>query len=278
MKIPFRKLAGKILPAIGLLLICSCEHIQIYSLNIPPSHIVKTEEKNLPPPPPPVQEKNVVETPAEPEPAITPPSPPEEEKAEEERKPFFGPDIPENKKISYEVKEDDTLASIAEKFKTTAEAIQMFNGMDENDLRLTPGQNIRIYKGNWKIKISKKEHKLHLCDGNEIYKTYGICTGENGRTPVGTFEISSKMKNPTWLCKGRLYPFGHKENKLGTRWMSLKPTEVTNFKFTGYGIHGTWRPECIGKSWSNGCVRMKNEDIQELFAIIPHKTEVIIEE
>lgn len=278
MKILLGKLTGRILFASGLFLVCSCEHIQIYSLNIPPvsSDYVK---RPAPQEPMPVHEA-VVETPAEPEPEEMTPSVPEKKGEEEkkEKRPFFGPDIPESKKISYIVEEGDTLASIAEKFKATAGAIQMFNGMDENDLRLMPGQNIRIYKGNWKIRISRREHELYLYDGDGIYKVYGICTGENGRTPSGRFEISSKLREPVWLYKGRFYPFGHKENKLGTRWMSIKPTGKTDPKLTGYGIHGTWRPECIGKSQSNGCVRMKNEDINELFAIIPHKTEVIIEE
>ena len=64
---------------------------------------------------------------------------------------------------------------------------------------------------------------------------------------------------------------------LGTRWMSLKATGDTNKSLHGYGIHGTWKPETIGTKSSNGCIRMKNEEVNELFSIVPYNTPVKIE-
>jgi lipoprotein-anchoring transpeptidase ErfK/SrfK len=46
----------------------------------------------------------------------------------------------------------------------------------------------------------------------------------------------------------------------------------------GYGIHGTWDNSAIGKAESQGCVRMRNEDVEELFALLPLKTAVVITE
>ena len=61
--------------------------------------------------------------------------------------------------------------------------------------------------------------------------------------------------------------------------MLLKPTEKSNKNLKGYGIHGTWDRESIGKARSNGCIRMLNEQVEELFRIIPLATPVeIIEE
>jgi len=45
---------------------------------------------------------------------------------------------------------------------------------------------------------------------------------------------------------------------VGTRWLGLSRK--------GYGIHGTNNPRSIGKSASHGCVRMRNLDVEDLFA------------
>ena len=44
----------------------------------------------------------------------------------------------------------------------------------------------------------------------------------------------------------------------------------------GYGIHGTDHPESIGKAASHGCVRLRNEDIEKLYDMVPVGTPVYI--
>ncbi len=44
----------------------------------------------------------------------------------------------------------------------------------------------------------------------------------------------------------------------------------------GYAIHGTNKPETIGQSVSHGCVRMRNEDIERLYPMVPVNTPVYI--
>lgn len=44
----------------------------------------------------------------------------------------------------------------------------------------------------------------------------------------------------------------------------------------GYALHGTNRPETIGQSVSHGCVRLRNEDIQQLYTMVPIGTPVYI--
>jgi lipoprotein-anchoring transpeptidase ErfK/SrfK len=46
----------------------------------------------------------------------------------------------------------------------------------------------------------------------------------------------------------------------------------------GYGIHGSTDPSSIGKQATAGCVRMHNRDVEELYAIVPVGTEVVIED
>jgi lipoprotein-anchoring transpeptidase ErfK/SrfK len=65
------------------------------------------------------------------------------------------------------------------------------------------------------------------------------------------------------------------DNILGTRWMNLRPTGETP-RLKGYGIHGTWDNNSIGKAESAGCIRMRNEDVEELFMLVPENTPVVI--
>ena len=49
-------------------------------------------------------------------------------------------------------------------------------------------------------------------------------------------------------------------NPLGTRWLGLSRK--------GYGIHGTNRPNSIGRNASHGCIRMRNREVEELFKMV----------
>ncbi|MDD2679723.1 MAG: L,D-transpeptidase, partial [Candidatus Omnitrophica bacterium] len=102
----------------------------------------------------------------------------------------------------------------------------------------------------------------------EIIKTYIVSTGKDNSTPVGNFKITSKLINPVWFKTGAVVPAGSPENILGTRWMGLN--------MPSYGIHGTTDPQSLGKPVTQGCVRMANSDVEELYAIIPIGTEVTI--
>ena len=191
---------------------------------------------------------------------------------------LFMTDVPSPEKELYTIKEGDNLITIAKRFGTTVEAIQKSNGMKPSNPIIFPGKTLYIYTGDWDIKVSKKHFRLYLYDGEELFKVYRIGIGRQGRTPTGTFKITTKQKEPVWYNEGRSIKYGDKENVLGTRWMALKPTGTTNTNLKGYGIHGTWEPETIGTESSNGCIRMKNEDVNELFSILPYYTKVAIKD
>jgi lipoprotein-anchoring transpeptidase ErfK/SrfK len=44
----------------------------------------------------------------------------------------------------------------------------------------------------------------------------------------------------------------------------------------GYALHGTNNPASIGQSVSHGCIRLRNEDIQTLYEMVPVGTPVFI--
>ena len=127
---------------------------------------------------------------------------------------------------------------------------------------------LKVVKSQFKIAVDKSENTLKLYQGDEWLKTYRVATGEKNSTPVGTFTIETKLVNPVWYKTGAVIAPGDPENILGTRWMG--------FSLSSYGIHGTTLPETIGKQASAGCIRMRNADVEELFDIVPRKTEVTV--
>ena len=170
--------------------------------------------------------------------------------------------------IFYFVAPGDSLNKIAREFNTTVELISKINMLKSGIIR--PGMKLKIWTGKFSVLVDKSQNILMLKSDNEIIKAYTVSTGRNNSTPVGTFKIKDRIVNPPWFKPGTAKPIpsGNPENILGTRWLG--------FDLPSYGIHGTTDPKTLGEQVTNGCVRMKNEDVEELFSLLPPDTEVTI--
>ena len=180
-------------------------------------------------------------------------------------------------KETYIVKRGDSVDRIAKKFSSTVDLVKKGNNLRDANL-IKSGDMMRVFTGRFALSISKSRRDMVVSMNGTFFKRYGVGTGKFGKTPVGTFVISDKIKEPVWWRPdGREVPFGEKENILGTRWMKLRPTGDTP-PVKGYGIHGTWDDSSIGKAESAGCVRMRNREVEELFVLLPLGTKVLISE
>jgi len=184
---------------------------------------------------------------------------------------------PMPEKEDYLVKRGDSLGAIANRFGTTVALIQK-NNRTANPNLIKIGDRLRVFTGKFELLANKTTHEMVVLMNGEFFKRYKVGTGVYGRTPVGTFAVREKIAEPTWWPPdGREVPFGHKDNILGTRWMSVRATGDTP-DVRGYGIHGTWEPDSVGKASSAGCLRMINAEVEELFVYIPIGTPLRIEE
>ena len=168
--------------------------------------------------------------------------------------------------LVYEVKSGDNLTTIAKKHGVTVGQIEQASGISSD--RLSVGQKLKIPQYKLSILVDKSDNTLTLKGGDQVIKVYSVATGKDNSTPVGTFKITTKLENPTWFKAGAVKKPGDADNQLGTRWMG--------FDLAHYGIHGTIAPESIGTQATAGCVRMKNEEVEELYKIVPPGTEVTI--
>jgi lipoprotein-anchoring transpeptidase ErfK/SrfK len=119
------------------------------------------------------------------------------------------------------------------------------------------------------IVVSIPERKLALVQGGQVLKLYDVAVGKPSTpTPQGKFVVINRIPHPTWYGpQGPVAP--GKNNPIGTRWMGLSKD--------GYGIHGTNAPSSIGHAASHGCIRMRQQDLEELFDLVPVGTTVEIE-
>lgn len=173
--------------------------------------------------------------------------------------------------IVYRVTQGDNLTRIAKKHKSSVEMMRHVNKKTSDEIFI--GRDLKVVPGMPYIEVYKNSYFLVVYLANHLYlQSYEIGLGKDNKTPVGSFTIKVKQKNPDWYTeeKGKTIkiPFNDPRNTLGTRWMG--------FNHDGIGIHGTKEPESIGKSMSNGCVRMKNEEVDQLFEIVGLGTQVSI--
>ncbi|KAF0244528.1 MAG: ErfK/YbiS/YcfS/YnhG family [Planctomycetota bacterium] len=175
----------------------------------------------------------------------------------------------------YVVKSGDLVVTIAKKHKVDQGVISRVNKIQNGMIRA--GQRLKVLTTKASIEVSIKRVWLRLWyNGKLLARQYPVCTGnlEESPTPFGDFSVSTKLVNPEWTRAGqRAVPAEDPENPLGTRWMGFAEPG-----FTSYGIHGTRKPETIGKHESNGCVRMRNENVEELFDLAGAGTRISIHE
>jgi lipoprotein-anchoring transpeptidase ErfK/SrfK len=109
-----------------------------------------------------------------------------------------------------------------------------------------------------RIVVSVPDRKLALLEGDRVIKIYDVAVGATvSPSPSGEFQIVQRLENPTYYKPGVVIGPGA-NNPLGPRWIGLS--------VKGFGIHGTNHPDSIGKNASHGCIRLRNHDIEDLFA------------
>jgi L,D-transpeptidase ErfK/SrfK len=124
-------------------------------------------------------------------------------------------------------------------------------------LTMLAGLTVTAAEPQRKVIVSLTERKLALMVDGKITEVYPVAVGKpKTPTPEGTFQIVSRVPDPTWWGPGKVVAPGP-GNPLGNRWIGLSQK--------GYGIHGTNAPRSIGKAASHGCIRMRKADVEALF-------------
>jgi lipoprotein-anchoring transpeptidase ErfK/SrfK len=140
------------------------------------------------------------------------------------------------------------------------------------------------------IIIDKSSYELYVYDKIGWFATYPVVFGNNTlddkkiegdrNTPEGSFKIANKRVHEKWdRYMGLNYPTQESLAKFNRRKQTGEvPSNAS--PGGGIGIHGTWPNEDYVidryKNWTNGCISLKNEDVEDLYSYVPVGTPVTI--
>ncbi|GEM_PF-3577935 len=125
-----------------------------------------------------------------------------------------------------------------------------------------------------RVEVSLSQRQVIVYRGSFEVKRYPVAIGKSGwETPTGNFLITQMLQNPAWKnpITGDILPPGDRENPLGPYWIGFWTQG-----WIWYGFHGTNEPESVGQAITHGCLRMYNEDVEELFSQVRIGTVVTI--
>lgn len=143
--------------------------------------------------------------------------------------------------------------------------------------------------GALEIHIDKSDHRLDVVAGDRVLKSFTVAIGSGGEgpkrfegdrvTPVGTYRITGRFRGLFHRFLGVSYP--NDEDR--RRYSELKrkglvpPGRGVGF---GIGIHGVGSKELAGvhkqSDWTLGCIALDDAEIDELAALVPDGTKVVI--
>ena len=127
------------------------------------------------------------------------------------------------------------------------------------------------------VVIDTPNRFLFLVQDNGTAVRYGIGVGKPGFTWAGEKKVSAKKEWPDWTPPPEMlqrrpdlphFMAGGPENPLGARAMYLGSSL--------YRIHGSNEPWTIGQAVSSGCIRMRNEDVIDLYEKVKVGTKVVV--
>jgi lipoprotein-anchoring transpeptidase ErfK/SrfK len=135
------------------------------------------------------------------------------------------------------------------------------------------------------IVIDPRKRRLYFVEKGGYATQYVVGVGRFGTSLKGNAVIARKAKWPSWrptddMIRRRPWKYarykdgmpGGPSNPLGSRALYL----YRDGKDTYYRIHGTNNPRSVGRAVSNGCIRMLNDQVEQLYNRVPVGTKVTI--
>jgi LysM repeat protein len=176
----------------------------------------------------------------------------------------------------HKVQTGEYLSTIGNTYRIPYQLIERINNIDAR--RLQAGQGVQVIKGPVHAQIDKSDYRMDLYvedpDGLRIYlKSYTVGLGEFDSTPIGKWIVKPGSKvgpangGPSWVNPrtGERYDRNDPDIPIGEYWMALEGIDDNTRDKKGYGIHATNDQDSIGRQESMGCIRMRDEDVDQVF-------------
>jgi hypothetical protein len=168
---------------------------------------------------------------------------------------------------AYIIHPNDQFAQIAKRYNVPWQYLAKLNRIDDPK-KLRPGKKLKVMQGPFSAIVEADSFLLTVHAYGYFVRAYPIGIGKDSTTPLGKLAVLSKVVKPQYTDpRGRVIDGEDPQNPLGPRWLDLG---------NSYGIHGTIDPGSIGKAESRGCIRMRNEDVLEVYDMLGVGSEVSI--
>ena len=147
-----------------------------------------------------------------------------------------------------------------------------------------------IERDGLQLVLDRKHHQLLVLRDGQMTRRYPAAVGTTGwETPAGHFRVFEKVKEPVWThpVSGELVEAESEKNPLGSRWIGFYRDCNGRSGWDGEqyldingctvaGFHGTPYRWTVGRAVSHGCVRLYEENVQEVFNLVSVGTQVIV--
>jgi murein L,D-transpeptidase YafK len=141
-----------------------------------------------------------------------------------------------------------------------------------------------------RIVVDKSDYELHVYDAKGWYASYPVVFGNKSlddkkmegdrKTPEGTYHITAKRPHNKW---SRFMALDYPTKEDLAKFEARKRRGEVPAKASpggGIGIHGTWPHEGFVvdryNNWTNGCIALKREDVEEIYNYVPVGTTITI--
>ncbi len=138
--------------------------------------------------------------------------------------------------------------------------------------------------------LDRKHHHLLVLKDGLMTRRFPAAVGTTGwETPAGRFRVFEKVKEPVWThpVSGELVDAESEKNPLGSRWIGFHRDCKGRTGWDGEqyldingctvaGFHGTPFRWTVGRAVSHGCVRLYEENVQEVFDLVRVGTQVTV--
>jgi LysM repeat protein len=168
----------------------------------------------------------------------------------------------------YEVQPGERLEDIAQRCNVPWQLLAKINGIDDPQ-NLRPGERLKVVRGPFNALISLEKRQLTLLLDGRYAGRFAIGIGAEHPPQEGTYSVSDKVINPVYRSRDRAIDGGNPSNPLGGRWIGFGPGREL-------GIHGTDRPENIGRTDLPGSISLSPRDVEDVYDILSLGSKVII--
>lgn len=163
-------------------------------------------------------------------------------------------------------------------FTSALAAFGLLAGLSGAEARRSTPFDASQYPGGTIVVRNSERALYHVRGWGGGVVRYPVAVGKPGKQWLGTARIRGKYRQPAWSPPAEVkrdkphlpnvIAGGSPKNPMGPRALLLDRDQ--------YAIHGTNRPRSIGTFASYGCIRMRNEDIVELFGEVGVGTQVVV--